>query len=239
MKSLKHYLGKAWGILGSPIDPFVRHNAHHPEFMSHDQYLSHLISRYNEPRSRILKLGSREHEADSISFHQSFPDATCIGFDLHEGPGVDVVGDVHRLSQIFDSNSFDLVYSSAVFEHLYAPWIVVEEISKILRIGGRVFTETHFSYTSHARPWHFFQFSDMGLRLLFNASLGYNVLDYGMSNPLVARFSSSSSKYLRNRLLDEMYCHSCIYAEKTKECLAFDWHDIVNDQLIQATVYPK
>jgi hypothetical protein len=34
-------------------------------------------------------------------------------------------------------------------------------------VGGVLFVETHFSFSSHERPWHFFQFSDMALRVLF------------------------------------------------------------------------
>lgn len=39
------------------------------------------------------------------------------------------------------------------------PWKVSIEIIKLLKINGCVFIETHYSYSTHERPWHFFQFS--------------------------------------------------------------------------------
>jgi hypothetical protein len=72
------------------------------------------------------------------------------------------------------------------------PWIVATEIAKLLKVGGVVFVETHFSFSSHERPWHFFQFSDMALKTLFSSALGFECIEAGMSNPLVGRFSISS-----------------------------------------------
>jgi hypothetical protein len=53
------------------------------------------------------------------------------------------------------------------------PWLVAEEMAGMLNVGGFVFVETHFSYSSHERPWHFFQFSDMALRVMFPEARGF------------------------------------------------------------------
>src|SRR5262249_10875449 len=120
---------------------------------------------------RILELGSREVTGRSV-VRERFPDADYIGFDIYPGPNVDVVGDAHRLLQYFPNQKFDFIYSSAVFEHLAMPWIVTPQIARLLNVGGLVQIWTHFSYASHERPWHFFQFSDMALRVLFPPALG-------------------------------------------------------------------
>ena len=41
---------------------------------------------------------------------------------------------------------FDIIYSSACFEHFAMPWVVAIEIAKLLKVGGIVFVETHFSF---------------------------------------------------------------------------------------------
>jgi hypothetical protein len=61
------------------------------------------------------------------------------------------------------------------------PWLVATEIAKLLKVGGVLFVETHFSFSSHERPWHFFQFSDMALRVLFSPALGMECIEAGMS----------------------------------------------------------
>jgi len=60
-----------------------------------------------------------------------------------------------------------------------------------------------------------------------------------MSNPLVARFTSRSSPYLRNRLLDELYCHSCVLAVKSRPLELIDWSLLGPNELAEGTSYPK
>jgi 2-polyprenyl-3-methyl-5-hydroxy-6-metoxy-1,4-benzoquinol methylase len=58
---------------------------------------------------------------------------------------VDIVGDAHKLSSYFENGKqFDIVFSSAVFEHFAMPWIVATEIAKILKVGGFVFWKLIF-----------------------------------------------------------------------------------------------
>jgi hypothetical protein len=119
------------------------------------------------------------------------------------------------------------------------PWIAAEEISKILKIGGRVFIETHFSFSSHERPWNFFQFSDMGLKALFNPSLGLQVIDSGMSNPIKGWFAAQSVDYLRYRGVSELYCHSEILCQKVRNFQSINWREIDMDSLTGCSHYPR
>ncbi len=149
------------------------------------------------------------------------------------------MGDAHRLSEYFpQGQQFDLIFSSAVFEHLHMPWIVAEEITKLLKIGGHVFVETHFSYIAHERPWNFYQFSDMGLRALFNDGLGYDLVDSGLSNPMAGFFTQHADRYLRHRPVGELYCHSQILCRKREEVTGFDWRSVAVDKVVDGTRYP-
>jgi SAM-dependent methyltransferase len=155
-----------------------------------------------------------------------FSSAEYIGFDLYPGPNVDVVGDAHKLSQYFAGQQFDIIYSTAVFEHLAMPWLVAQEIAKLLKTGGIVFVETHFSYSSHERPWHFFQFSDMALKVLFSLALGIECIEAGLSNPMVARFSSLADENLRFMAVRGLYGHSAFLGRKIREVPDFNWNDL-------------
>ena len=162
-----------------------------------------------------------------------------VGFDYYVGDNVDVVGDAHKLSDYFEENSFDLVYSSASFEHFAMPWLVAQEIAKILKLDGIVFVETHFSFSSHERPWHFFHFSDMALKVLFSDALGFECIEAGVSNPIVGRFSSLAAKYLRNKPVGGMYCHSEYLGKKVREVKDFDWSKVSLQDVVGITEYPK
>jgi SAM-dependent methyltransferase len=163
-----------------------------------------------------------------------------VGFDFYHGKNVDIVGDVHKLSSYFKpEEKFDIIYSSAVFEHLAMPWIVVKEIAKLLKVGGIVFVETHFSFPSHERPWHFFHFSDIGLKTLFSPALGFECIEAGMSNPIAGRFLSMADKHLRNRPIGGLYCHVSYLGRKIKDVDNFEWGKTDLADIVGETKYPN
>ena len=202
----------------------------------HNTMVQELLTLADKPGLRILEIGSRQ-----VSSGYVLPDllkhASYVGFDYYGGPNVDVVGDAHRLSDLVEGR-FDAVYSTAVFEHLAMPWVVAEEIAKVLKVGGHAFIETHFSFSSHERPWHFFQFSDMGLRALFSPALGFECLEAGMDNPIVGRFSAFAAPYLRFQKVPALYCHSLFIGRKVRDVPTFRWRDADVDQVVGATHYP-
>ncbi len=205
--------------------------------VSHGKYLQYLTNVGNQKGVKILEIGSREVTGKSDA-RERFSKADYVGFDFHPGANVDVVGDAHKLSQYFVNQRFDIIYSSAVFEHFAMPWVVATEIAKLLKPGGIVFVETHFSYGSHERPWHFFQFSDMALRVLFSPALGFECIEAGVSNPMVGRFSALADDYLKFMPVTGLYCHSEFLGRKVKEVDRFDWNDVNLEEVVGGTKYP-
>jgi hypothetical protein len=83
------------------------------------------------PDCCILELGARDSTVRNL-----FPHCVrYIGVDIHPGPGVDMVGDIHELSSILSSLnvSFDAVLTFSTFEHLVMPWKAILEINKIMK----------------------------------------------------------------------------------------------------------
>ena len=207
--------------------------------VSHQEWQKYLYEAGNKPGMKILEIGSREVTGRSNA-RSNFNKAEYIGFDYYPGDNVDVVGDAHKLSSYFkNGEQFDIIYTSACFEHFAMPWVVAVEISKLLKVNGLVFVETHFSFSSHERPWHFFQFSDMALRVLFSEALGFECIEAGMSNPIVGRFSSLADDYLKNRPVNGLYCHSEYLGRKVRNVSNFDWVQIDLPSVVGETKYPK
>jgi SAM-dependent methyltransferase len=202
----------------------------------HGDWGEYLVELGNRPGLRILEIGSREVTGPS-NLRARFDQATYVGFDYYPGGNVDVVGDAHRLSDYFDQ-PFDIVYTTAVFEHLAMPWLVAEEIAKVLKVGGLLMVETHFSYSAHERPWNFFQFSDMGLKVLFSEPLGFQCLEASMQNPIVGRFSSLADGYLSLRPVTGLYCHASYLGRKVRQVDGFRWRADDVDAMVSQTRYP-
>jgi hypothetical protein len=192
----------------------------------------------NGRKLRVLEIGSREVTGSSKA-RESFADAEYVGFDYYPGRNVDVVGDVHRLSSYFAENEkFDIIYTIACFEHFAMPWLVALEIANMLKVGGIVYVKTHFSFGAHERPWNFFQFSDMGLRVLFSSALGFECIESGMSNPIVGRFSALADRPLRYQPVKGLYCGSEYLGRKVIDNHSFDWCSVAVEQVVAGTAYP-
>jgi SAM-dependent methyltransferase len=206
--------------------------------VSHRKWQKYLMETGNRPGMRILEIGSRE-VTGKFNYREELSRAEYIGFDYYPGRNVDIAGDAHKLSSYFNEGTkFDIVFSSACFEHFAMPWIVAAEIAKVLTLGGIVFIETHFSFSSHERPWHFFQFSDMALRVLFSEAAGFECIEAGMSNPIVGRFSSLADDYLKNQPVNGLYCHSEYLGRKVRDVKDFDWSRMDIADVIGNTEYP-
>ncbi len=205
---------------------------------SHTNWVKYVLDIANKPGVAVLERGSREVTGKSEA-RQALTLASYTGFDYYPGGNVDVVGDVHKLSSYFAKDQkFDVIYSASCFEHFAMPWIAATEIAKMLKVGGTLFIETHFSFVAHERPWNFFQYSDMGLRVLFSSELGFECIEAGMSNPIVGRFSSLADDYLKNKPLSGLYCHSEYLGKKIKNVEDFDWAKVDINKLVAGTKYP-
>lgn len=230
-------LARLYGVLATFPFRFYTNKISEPEHVSHNNWVDYLSKTFNKKGLRVLEVGSRN--VTGANLRNRFSNADYVGFDFYAGENVDVVGDAHKLSTYFaGQEKFDLIFSSAVFEHLYMPWVAVLEIQKLLKVGGCVFVETHFSFSSHERPWNFFQFSDMGLRALFNDSLGFDLIESGMSNPIAGYFAHDADGYLKYSLVTELYCHSEILCRKRCDIQGFEWSDVSTDGIVGGTRYP-
>lgn len=101
-------------------------------------------------------------------------DNRYINFEYtkHEHP--DVFGDGHFLP--FRDNSFDLVLSQAVMEHMYQPFKGAEEIYRITKKNGILWAEMPFMQPLHAVPYHYFNATVWGIEELFKR---FDKLDSG------------------------------------------------------------
>jgi len=192
----------------------------------------------NKKGMKILEVGSRVVTGNC--FRNLFTEAEYTGFDFYAGENVDIVGDAHKLSSYFkEGQQFDVIFSSAVFEHFAMPWVVAKEMSKLIKVGGYVFVATHFSFSSHERPWHFFQFSDMALKALFSPALGFECVEAGMVCPMVGRYSSIMCGEHKNKPITGLYMGVHFLAQKVKAVESFEWESVNLADIVKETKYPE
>jgi SAM-dependent methyltransferase len=85
--------------------------------------------------------------------------------------------DLHTISDICPE-LFDFFIFSQTLEHLYNPFLAVENIFKIMLPGGYVFTSVPTINIPHMTPIHFGGYNPMGLATMF-LSAGFEIIEIG------------------------------------------------------------
>lgn len=96
-------------------------------------------------------------------YAQHFP--RRVGFDWTVDRGVHVVGSAMELP--FRPESFGRILCTEVLEHVPEPRMMVDEMLRVLQVGGKAIVTTRFCYPLHLEPHDYFRFSVHGMRHLF------------------------------------------------------------------------
>ncbi|RKY20487.1 MAG: hypothetical protein DRQ55_07570 [Planctomycetota bacterium] len=134
-------------------------------------YLPDLLA--DVPRPRVLELGGRRVTPDPWQCPSHWQ---RTGVDVRPGPGVDLVADAHELSRQLPADSFDALWSHAVFEHLAMPWLVALEMNRVLKTGGLAWIVTHEAFPVHEWPSDFWRFGPGAWEGLFSPATGFEIL---------------------------------------------------------------
>lgn len=98
-----------------------------------------------------------------------------------------IIADITGCQDTIPDGSFDVVFSSDVFEHIDRPWLAAAEISRILRPGGIAITVTLFSWRNHPCPIDYWRYSAECLEFLFGGlellEKGYDLSDRRADQP--------------------------------------------------------
>ena len=152
-----------------------------------DYVLSPMMRRFlelaNARGGRVLQVGARTPDGVDVALPRERLKLQVTGLDIHPGPSVDLVGDAHVLSRFLRPGSFDAVVSGAVLEHLEAPWLFAAEVNRVLKPGGLIYQLAPGAWPAHAQPNDFWRMSAEGMRVLFGAASGFEVLAAGDSGP--------------------------------------------------------
>ena len=85
--------------------------------------------------------------------------------DIDHQADCDIFCDAQELP--FADESFDGVVTTAVIEHVMKPWVVAEEITRVVKEGGFVYSEAPFLLGVHEGAYDFTRFTLGGHRALF------------------------------------------------------------------------
>ena len=131
------------------------------------------VSRHLRPddvRDRaVLEVGALDVNGSVRPFVSALQPASYLGVDVQEGPGVDEICDAANLVSRFGPDSFDVLISTELLEHVRDWQQVISEFKQVVKPGGQILITTRsrgFHY--HPFPDDFWRYEPSDLEVIFS-----------------------------------------------------------------------
>ena len=132
-------------------------------------FLGVFNQRFDKNWKNVLEIrasGTRNSEHDTII--NDCKGLTYIHTDVLENPNLKTIKWDFISKSPFEDNSIDVVFSNQSLEHTRKPWIICEEITRILKPGGLVYVRVPWAWRYHPAPIDYWRFSPECLIDLFS-----------------------------------------------------------------------
>ncbi len=126
--------------------------------------LQTFFSQIINDNAKVLIIGGAV-AGNGFDFDKIPQNITLIETDVAFGERTKLICDAHDLP--FKNETFDGVIIQAVLEHILEPNSCVNEIYRILKLDGLVYSETPFMQQVHLGKYDFTRFTHLGHRRLF------------------------------------------------------------------------
>ncbi len=153
------------GIAGLFVNPFF--------FIRRSLFL-HIRRMVPELNGKLLDFGCGRKPYESL-----FKVDEYIGIDMeqtgheHTSSKIDVFYDGKRIP--FEDGSFDSVFCSEVFEHVFNLDEIVPEIKRVMKKNGKILITVPFCWNEHEVPYDFGRYTSFGIRHIFEKH-GFEVI---------------------------------------------------------------
>ncbi|MBF0528719.1 MAG: class I SAM-dependent methyltransferase [Deltaproteobacteria bacterium] len=114
-----------------------------------------------------------------------------VNLDYFLFPTVDIVADAAAIP--FANESFDMVICEFMIEHVPDPYIVCQEMARVLKPGGSLYISYPFIHPYHSFPSDYYRFTHMGIERMLS---GLQPLSKGPLTGLASRWIGTTADLL-------------------------------------------
>ena len=136
------------------------------------EMMSDQLIKLNKPI--VLVIGSA-NQKKWLNGRLKYGECEIVYSDIDIDADIDLFCDAHDLP--FCDDCFDAVVTTAVLEHVMYPERVAAEITRVLKVGGLLYSELPFMQQVHEGAYDFTRYTLGGHRRLFNR---FDEIDAGM-----------------------------------------------------------
>jgi len=123
----------------------------------------------NLKEKRVLEVGSKYVNGSVRPLIENFCSTReYVGVDIEPGKFVDVILPAEKLVEYFGPESFDVVISTELLEHVQNWRLVINNMKSVLKRGGYIYITTRsYGFPYHAYPYDFWRYEIEDMRKIF------------------------------------------------------------------------
>ena len=133
----------------------------------------------------FLEIGSRRYDG-LPRLHELFPEGEWIGVDRSAGEGVDLVADgtapFEEVDKALGRRRFATIFCLSVLEHCENPFVMAQNLTRLLEPDGLIFVSVPFAWKFHGYPSDYWRFTAEGVQKLFPDIVFLDHLDHGATS---------------------------------------------------------
>jgi SAM-dependent methyltransferase len=118
---------------------------------------------------RVLEVGSYETNGSLRPLIESYRPAQYTGVDIQDGPGVDVICKAEDILEVFGKESFDVIISSELLEHIRDWRKAINNFKDVCKIDGIILVTTRsYGCPYHGHPYDFWRYEIDDMKRIFS-----------------------------------------------------------------------
>jgi SAM-dependent methyltransferase len=168
------------------------------------------LKRFSPAGAQCLDVGCGERPYEYL-----FEKGRYIGIDIADSgrPGSMKSPDLYYDGKTvpFGNDSFDLVISTQVLEHVPSPGMLVREMVRVLKPGGVLILTLPFVYPEHEIPYDFFRFTRYGIEAIL-AENGLTLQFLEADSTAIEAMAVLTNVYIVNNLVPGIRGFSALFS---------------------------